>query len=139
VERVAAGDFDPRKLALIESGPAGRGAAAEVHTRQHNGDSLELSGSFAPGQVIVLANTFYPGWRAYQGKVQLPVLRANHALSALKAESTHTPIRVVYAPSCFAVGCFLALLALGAIAGLLCHSLCGQRGAGAAGQAGGRG
>lgn len=139
LQRVAAVDFDPRKLALVEGGPAGRGAAAEVHVTQRNGDSLELSGSFAPGQVIVVANTFYPGWRAYQGKAQLPLLRANHALSALRTESADTPIRVVYAPSCFAVGGFLGLLALGVIAGLLCHSLCGEGRAGAVGQTGGRG
>lgn len=122
--RVVSPGFDPLQTALVAGAEAGTAArSAAVRTEKVSGDSLLLTGDYEAGQLIVVSQTYYPGWRAYQGGSRLPVMRADYALTGVVAREAGTPIRLIYVPSGVAVGGFVSLLSLCVIAGLAAHSL----------------
>lgn len=126
--RVTAPDFDPRGTVLLDAQVPVRAATAagvtDVTVAAYTPNAVTLTGTFHPGQVVVLADTYYPGWWAYAGAVKAPVLRANYALRAVLVPDSAAPvgspeqIRFLYVPGTFWVGGFLSLAAAGVLAGL---------------------
>jgi uncharacterized membrane protein YfhO len=65
----------------------------------------------APGY-LVLADTWYPGWRATVDGAPTEVLRANHAFRAVRLEAGEHVVDMVYRPTSVLVGGAVSLAAL---------------------------
>ena len=78
------------------------------------GDPCRLSIEAATGRsnVIQVADTFYPGWHAYNDGLQTPIEQWAPAFSSAEVPLEVKHVDMVYRPASFAVGAFCSLLAL---------------------------
>lgn len=123
LREVVSPEFEPEREALISGGvqPSSRAESrptSGVTIAEHEPNSVLLSGQFQPGQLVVLADAYYPGWRAYEGSKELPIMRADYVLRAVQTTSQGKQIRFLYVPGSFWVGGFATLLGLGILAAL---------------------
>ena len=81
------------------------------------GDILIEAEAVAP-TVVVIAQNFYPSWRATVNGQPAPVLRANHAFQAIPIPEGKSTVRLDYVDWPFRLGVGLSLAAL-AVCGLL--------------------
>jgi len=121
-------DFDPTKL-LILSEPLGENGFPLEEKK--NNSSVEII-SYEPEEVrlrvsnskkgfLVLADAYYPGWKALCDGVETKIYRANYMLRAIRVLPGHHEVRFYYAPHSFKVG---ALLTMGYPLSLfLCYQL----------------
>jgi hypothetical protein len=112
LRKLASPEFDPHAVAFVESPvdlPSScRGAAEitdEIPTRIRVSARMETPG------LLVLADLWDRGWRAYRDGVRLPVLRANHAVRGVVLPAGLTKLEFRYEPASFAWGLRLAGLA----------------------------
>jgi hypothetical protein len=116
--QLASPAFEPRKVAYVES-PVNlpvscRGTAdivAEVPTR------ITISVRMATPGLVVLADLWDKGWRAWLDGREVPILRANHAIRGVVVPAGESKLEFRYAPSSFAWGLRLSGLALLVILG----------------------
>jgi hypothetical protein len=110
--KLAASDFDPRAVAYVEA-PVGlpaavRGTAtivAEIPTRVSLAVNMETPG------LVVLADLWNQGWRAYLNGQRQPILRVNHAIRGVVTPAGVGTLEFRYEPASFAWGLKLAGLA----------------------------
>lgn len=117
--------FDPRKEAVIEA-PLIASPRAGAETDSQSPDQVEIAYpspnqlrlstvSGTPG-LLVLADTFYPGWTARLDGVEIPIVRANYLFRGVSLPAGKHELVFEYRPTTFMVG---ALLAIGCIALLI--------------------
>jgi len=116
--------FDPLVESWVE-GDAGmpaspgaptRGAAATIV--RDDPDLVELDATLAAPGLVVLADTFYPGWTATVDGAPATILPTNHLFRGVPAPAGAHRIRFEYWPRSLALGAVLSLLtALGLAAG----------------------
>jgi uncharacterized membrane protein YfhO len=106
------------------------GSEEPVRGEMASGDGAAVITVYRPNEVrvrvrgaspgcVVLADTYYPGWRVTVDGVDTPVLRANYAMRAVKVgEGTHE-VRFRYEPRFLYVGVGVSIATALAIAGLL--------------------
>lgn len=110
--KLASAQFDPRAVAYVES-PVSlplecRGQAeisAEVPTRVTVSVQMETSG------LVVLADLWDKGWRAYLNGERVPILRANHAVRGVLVPAGVGMVEFRYESASLALGVWLAILA----------------------------
>jgi len=73
---------------------------------------------FSAGQLVLLSDTYYPGWHAFQDGRECRVLRADYALRAVQIERPCRRIDFVYSPVSFRAGAFASLCGLALLAGV---------------------
>lgn len=121
--RLAALDFDPLVAVVEEPPPAGatdRAAPAGtaelvVDEPRHLVVDVELD---APSLVVV-ADTWYPGWRASVDGEERPIERVDHALRGVWLEAGSHRLEMSYRPDSFTLGLGLAGVAAAGLLGLL--------------------
>jgi hypothetical protein len=94
-------------------------SGGEVTVSDYRPSRVTLTGQVPAGQVAVLGDIWYPGWRACADGRPTEVLRADYMLRAVTPDREARRIQFVYYPASFAVGQFLACLACLVIAGAL--------------------
>jgi hypothetical protein len=129
--KLAAEDFNPRQVAYVEEPvelPAKcRGTAEiaeEIPTR------VEVSFDMQTPGLVVLADRWDAGWRAYRDGKAVPILQTNHAVRGVVAAAGKGTIEFCYEPAGFAWSlrlCPMALLTLVVWAGAIVWSSRGGR------------
>jgi len=112
LEKLSAPQFDPREVAYVET-PVElpglcRGSAeivAETPTRVTVSAHMETPG------LLVLADLWDSGWRAYRDGEPVAILRANHAVRGVIVPAGATTVDFRYEPGSFRVGLWLFGLA----------------------------
>jgi uncharacterized membrane protein YfhO len=77
--------------------------------REHRVDAVVEARDRA---MVVIAQAFYPPWRAFIDGTPTPLWRANHAFQALEVPSGRHHVSIVYRDQAFRVGALISLLAL---------------------------
>lgn len=99
--------FDPAKEAVVERV---RGVALEE--RAGSGISYPHILSYGPNEVVVetdgedagvlvLSDTYFPGWRAFVDGKERPVLKANYAFRAVQVRAGDRRVRFIFKPKGF--------------------------------------
>jgi hypothetical protein len=121
--------LDPRKTVLLHgdvraalaSAGATAGAALEpfreVVLRTRHPDRIVVELSTARPAILVLSEPWFPGWRARDGDVDVPVLRANELVRALALAPGGHEIELVFAPTSWRWGRAISLASLALLAG----------------------
>jgi hypothetical protein len=120
LEKLAAPQFDPRGMAYVET-PVSlpefcRGSAeiaSEIPTRVTVTVHMETTG------LIVLADLWDKGWRAYLDDQPVPILRANHAMRGVVVPAGTATLEFRYEPSSLILGLRLCGLAAAILIGWL--------------------
>jgi hypothetical protein len=104
---------DPLRVQEIENF---RGEA-KISTYKNQSVTIEASLN-SPG-ILVLADSFYPGWEAYVDGEKKEVLRANYFFRGVFVPAGNHHVEFKYAPYSFRLGLTVSLVTLGLIAALL--------------------
>jgi hypothetical protein len=92
--------------------------AATVAIRHYAPESVELETTVERPALLVLTDTFYPGWEATVDGRPTPVLRADYLFRAVPVAAGHHTVRFTYRPASVRVGAActgVALLTLAAV------------------------
>jgi hypothetical protein len=111
---VTSAAFDPAQTVVVESPdlprvePTDPGASESVRIVRDEPERVTLQARVASAAVLVLTDTFFPGWIARIDGVETAILPANHAFRAIAlAPGTHV-IEFTYAPRSSRTGFLLA-------------------------------
>jgi Bacterial membrane protein YfhO len=104
--------FDPRQVAYVEQ-PVNlpRSEGGEVHIVEATPQQITMSAKMIERGLVVLADQWNNGWRAYIGDKVVPVLRVDHALSGVIAPAGENTIIFRYQPASLRLGLAAALFA----------------------------
>jgi len=122
--------FDPRTEVLLSAPPA---TAADLppatalasptqrapSVRREGPDRVVIRVDMAQVGYLVLADTYYPGWRALVDGQETEILAANHAFRAVALAAGEHTVVFEYAPLSFRLGAWISLGALLLLAAFL--------------------
>jgi len=106
----SAGGADGRFMGQSHGGRAQVEMRGPCHARVHTAPETE--------GVLILSDSAFPGWRAFDEGRAKPVLRANYVLKAVCVSRGPRTVEFVYEPRSFRWGVAVSLLALAVLAGL---------------------
>jgi hypothetical protein len=104
--------FDPRQVAYVEQ-PVNlsQSEGGEVKIVEANSQQITISAKMIERGLVVLADQWNSGWRAYIGDKVVPILRVDHALRGVIAPAGESKIIFRYQPISLRLGLAAALLA----------------------------
>jgi len=114
-------DFDPTRTVVVEEPlalPSTSGVPGNVRWISRKNASLQLKVENDTPGVLVLSQTFYPGWKAFVDGMQTPVFPANHALTGIAVDAGFHDVVFTFDPLSFKIGLllsFVSTLGLGAL------------------------
>jgi hypothetical protein len=115
-------DFRPSEIVLLEESPSAApsptftGASIVVERYTANRVIAQVT---APREgVLLLADTWYPGWKVSVDGKTAPLLRANHILRATVVPAGEHRVEFYYDPVIFRIGSLVSLATLAAVATL---------------------
>ncbi len=114
--------FDPTRdvvLTRVASTPATPSAASveaalPAQVLSEDATMVRLKTTRTRPGYLILTKPYYPGWKARIDGTERPVLRANHAFSAIQVEAGEHEVAFSYEPDSFRIG-LLCTLVTGAI------------------------
>jgi hypothetical protein len=140
-------DFDPSRIAVVEgsvppllaaaSGRAAGPGDSNVRITKYQDSRVELSARMnAPGMVL-LTDTYYPGWKAYVDGERTELYAADYLFRGVSVPEGEHQIAFVYDPGSFKIGVALSLSALVCMLAMVAIDLYGHRARHRAGSADG--
>jgi uncharacterized membrane protein YfhO len=121
---LANGEVDPLTTALLETtppelSPAIDPASESVTILNDDPDRIRLEASTdAPG-LLMLSETYDPGWKAYVDGEQVEVLVADHLLRAVPLPAGEHVVELRYEPTSLKIGIAISTATVLVVAGAL--------------------
>ena len=123
VPHMLSGDFDPaRQVVLSDPLPielTGGEVVGRIEWVERNNNDMTLEVSADRPALLVLADNWFPAWRARIGNQEVPVLRVNHSLRAVPITAGEHTVEFYYESDQLRWSLRLTLLSLAVVAGLL--------------------
>jgi hypothetical protein len=123
--RLVARDFDPRKEAILETAPvrayaapAAAPPATPARVSVPSPTRLEVELELPRPGILVVSETWYPGWRAWVDGAPAEILRANYLMRGVELAAGAHHVRFEYQPVSLRIGAALSLTGVAAAAGL---------------------
>jgi hypothetical protein len=128
---ISAEGWNPYQTAVIESPteidlPTAKQAGTATITQETPQD-LTFAVDAPDGGILIVADTYYPGWEAQIGETPTRIYRANMAFRAVVVPPGAHIIRMSYRPRSFTLGVTISGVSLAICAVLLIVSLIGWR------------
>ena len=104
--------FPMRREVVLEEAPVvsiGPGGAAEIV--HYDDEEVAVALADSAGGILVLSDTYYPGWRAFVDGVERPILRANHVFRAVVIPAGAQEVVFSYEPDSFRYGLLVSVAA----------------------------
>jgi hypothetical protein len=121
--------FEPSLAAIVDTGASlpvkemsrlnPSAARAVVKSYAPGRIAIELTGTPAEGDVLVLSENFYPGWRATAGTTALPLSRVNYNLIGVGLTPASKQVELAFADPSYAKVKLITFIALALAAVLL--------------------
>jgi len=111
--------FNPKKTVLLEEEPEPAESSADapipknkpvVKIASYEPDIVEIDVFSPKPGFLVLADTWFPGWKAFINDHQARIYRANYNLRAVSVPAGHSTVEFIYRPASFWMGVSLALM-----------------------------
>ncbi len=118
LDRVTDGAFDFRNRVVLEEAPTGWTeplevpASAAVQIVDYQANRVRLEVETAAAGLLVLTDTYAPGWKALLDGQPTPLYVANHAFRTVVVPAGSHQIKIVYDPLSFRVGAATSLLTI---------------------------
>ena len=123
IPHILSSDFDPaRQVVLSDPLPmelTGGVVVGSVEWIERNNNDMTLRVTSDRPAVLVLADNWFPAWKARVGNEEVPVLRANHSLRAIPITAGEHTVEFFYESDQLRWSLRLTLLSLVVVAGLL--------------------
>jgi hypothetical protein len=115
---LSAPDFDPTLDVLLEQKslsdvrpPVSRHVDARVLSLQDGPNRVTIRAALGDPGYLVLADTWYPGWRAQVDGEPVELLRANYTFRAVQLDAGEHTVEMIYRPVSVAIGAVSSLVA----------------------------
>jgi hypothetical protein len=117
--------FDPKVSVILEEDPGIRQASPSVSGKEdqatvdfYSTDTIRILTKSGSPSMLVLLDSFYPGWKAFVDGKPGKLVKADYLFRAVPlADGAHT-VEMKYEPPGFAAGRWLSVFGLAVIAGL---------------------
>jgi hypothetical protein len=120
--RLSASEFRPLQEVILEKAAPVQGVEnfqGEANISRYGNQSVTIDASLNSQGILVLADSFYPGWKAYVDGEKKEVLRANYFFRGVLVPAGKHQVEFKYAPYSFRLGLAVSLGTLGLITVLL--------------------
>ena len=118
--------FDPWTMAVVEDTlhtplvPPAQEPVWHVTIDRYRNNSIEMSVESEHDGLLVLSETFYPGWRAYVDQQPASLFRTNYGLRSIPVPGGRHSVTCSFEPESFTRGLSVSLATLGVcLAGML--------------------
>jgi len=113
LRRIARGDFDCHTTVLLEQDPgmpsdAAAGVYKPAAIVSYTPERVVIRTSAQRERLLVLTDTYYPGWQALVDDKPTPILRANYLFRAVRVPPGDHEVVFVYQPASFRAGLAMA-------------------------------
>jgi|GEM_PF-4690416 len=111
-------DFNPRLSAVIETDRRlnieGRSAIPieSVEITSYKDQQVTLNVSAPRKSLLVLSDTYYPGWKAYIDGKEVEIYKTNLALRGVLIEEGEHSVEFAYRPDSFRIGLYISIISL---------------------------
>jgi uncharacterized membrane protein YfhO len=114
-------DFDPRKIALIESSNPKESSvsAGKVEIRSYQPNKIKMSVQSSGKGFLVLSDSYDKGWNMMIDGQSKPVIQVNGAVRGFWVDEGTHQIEMYYWPAEFALGLKISVIALIVFGGCL--------------------
>lgn len=85
---------------------------SDIKFLEYSNEKIKISVRNNSEGFLVLADTFYPGWKAYVNGKESRILRANYFMRAVRVPAGENEVVFIYDPWTFKVGGVLSLIGL---------------------------
>jgi len=122
---LASRDFDPLAVALTDEQSAPPGLTAGLqpgrvpHTvtrLQYGPNRLDIDVASETAGVLVVSDTFYPGWRARVNGTRVPIIKVNGAFRGIPVPAGTATVAMNFAPLSLDIGMIVSLCTLTVVA-----------------------
>jgi hypothetical protein len=120
--RALSADFDPRTTAVVEGAVAGSGSGGVVKIADYGATHLRLSVELDRPGLIVLTDTFYPGWDAWVDGQAARIHRVNGVFRGVFVDGGRHEISMRFRPASQSWGLAISAVGLAAVIALLAAS-----------------
>jgi hypothetical protein len=119
LRRLTEPSFDARDVAFVESeeAPVFAAAAGEARIVTDEEERLTIAVDMSTEGLVVVADLWDPGWKAFVDGVERRVHRVNHALRGVVVARGSSRVEMRYEPASFRRGLLAALAAVAAAGG----------------------
>lgn len=115
-------EFDPAESVIIydditlssESSPSGT-----LDLKSYGANRLEYSVETSSDAVLVVTDSFFPGWNAYVDGEPRRVVQVNHAFRGVVVPKGSHSVSFLYQPLSFTIGLYLSIIGIGFVPVLL--------------------
>jgi hypothetical protein len=115
MDRLSSGEFDPLKQVILER-PLPIVADENFHSQakivRYKNHHVTIQASLSSPGVLVLADSFYPGWKVFVDGEEREVLRANYFFRGVFLPPGDHQVVFRYEPASFYYGAVISLLTL---------------------------
>jgi hypothetical protein len=129
--------FDPQNMAYVSkqeiaelhdaamSQPQLSEKAATVEIINYQPNQINLKAKTDSPRFLIIADTYYPGWKAYVNGVEKPIVKVNYTLRGIFLGCGEQAVTLVFQPATFIIGACLSLMAFAGV--LVCMVLLRKR------------
>ena len=113
--RLSLPQFDPLREVVLEDNTAVRPTKpleARVKIRHYGNTSVTIHAGTNQASVLVLADSFYPGWKVFVDEKQGKILKANHFYRAVVIPPGQHFVEFKYEPKSFAWGLIISVFTI---------------------------
>jgi len=103
-------DFDPGREVILETKPPERAnvdnanGKSSVEFLSYSAQRVTLRTYLAEDEFLVLADSYYPGWKALVNGIAVPIYRANYVLRTVFLKRGQSIVEFIYDPLSFRLG-----------------------------------
>ena len=127
VEQLSNGKFNPLKEVILEQPlpmTARKKLPAQAKIIHYANQNVIVHASLSGSGVLVLADSYYPGWRVYVDGKEQEILRANFFFRGVTLSEGKHLVEFRYQPRSFILGLIISLIMLcGVVLGVIVFSL----------------
>ena len=115
LERLSSENFSPLREVLLDQRlevTAKKDFHGEAKIEEYRNQTVTIHASLNGAGILVLADSFYPGWRAYVDGKEEKIFRANLFFRGVKLDAGEHRVEFRYEPRSFRVGLTISLATL---------------------------
>ena len=115
LQRLSTREFDPLSEVVLDSEVSlvpSAFSSARADIQRYENNTVTIATATNGESILVLADSFYPGWKAYVDGTESAIFRANHFYRAVRLPGGIHQVEFHYEPRSFMIGAMISLATL---------------------------
>ncbi len=113
IRLMSSAEFDPLQQVILNDqlpSVTGRTTGGEAKLVRYSNDRVVINATLGDPGVLVLADSYYPGWKVFVDERQGKILQANHFFRGVELPAGNHRVEFVYDPLSFKLGLVISSL-----------------------------